>query len=698
VSSQADIRAGVSDSFPLPWVVGLWATFLIGAALLSAGLATLMTIAYTFGAFTLFALPGFFVTPIFFPSDPATRLERSIYSVIVGIALSSYAAILTGFRVGWNPKSIALALVALGLGCAVCGALLRGRLALSIRSWSRSDYAMLAGIGIVVVLFSAIPALRVGKLTSQGYAYTWLYGFDFLYRADVIQAMTNHMPPDWHWMSGVPLRMYLVGYAIPAFAYAASGKTLILHSVLLLTTLACGYLMLASLYVFLRTVFSETKVLLSALFLTLISYSYYWVYDIARTFFFPPGRGLFGSISTVSHHIQRTLLVEPQAALATSLLLIVLAMLAMVRFRLNSVVLALAIGVFLAISFGMEAMQGLLAVAWFGLFYFLRIVLKKSPRDEFLPFLAAVASCGVVALSFFALGMYARSTSHLAPITFNPWIAEFGLPYFLIEMGPLLILGAWGTFRWWRGSREEFGWPLLLLALITVLQVLLVFQKPPARMADRLLPFALIPFSAYLLREFWSNRLGRIAAVAISAVVLLGVPTFFTDIHSTSGVDNPYDTRYVHPADMQACQWIRQNLPETAVVQGNYDYFSGIDRGLYMSLIASFAQRPQILGWTTNAAYVVDNGWPIAKERRADLDQMFTSTEISSVVRVVRKYAIDYLYFGPHEAVKYPQFRTLLQSAPDQFHEVYSRDGVSIFQFLAAVPGTTATHSVVTAN
>jgi hypothetical protein len=510
----------------------------------------------------------------------------------------------------------------------------------------------------------------------------------------VIQAMTTHLPPDWYWMSGIPLRMYLVGYALPAFAYTASGKTLALHSILLLTTLACGFLLLASLYIFLRNLFSETRVLLSTLFVALVAYSYYWVYDAAKALLLKPGQGLFGSVSSVSHHLQRTILVEPQAALATSLIFVVLALLALVRFRLNNSALAVFLGLCLAISFGIEAMQGLLAVVWFGLYYFLRIVWDKSLNGEAVkPFLAFLVSCGIVSASFFAIGMYQRSTSHLAPFAFSKWIAEFGVLYFLIEMGPLFLLGIWGVIRWWRGPREEFGWPLLLLAGVTILQVLFVFQKPPARMADRLLPLVLIPFVAYLFRDLWSARLSRIAALAAGIVILLGVPTFFTDIHAASDVSNPYDTRYVRPEDMQACQWIRQNLPETAVVQGEYDYFSGPDRGLYLSLIASFAQRPQVLGWTTNAAYVVDNGWPVAKERRSDLDQMFSSAELSSVIRVVRKYSIGYLYVGPFEAGKYPHFAALLQNAPGQFREVYSQNGVSIFRYLEPQPSTPASSS-----
>jgi len=675
------------SSIRVPWVIMLWTLFLLSLGLLCFGIASGAAILYTAATLVLFALPGFFVAPIFFGSDPGVRPESAVIGSVFGIAISSYIAIVIGFLYGWQPKFIALAIMGLACVCAAVRYSVKDRLYLPVRKWTRIDYSILAAMGLVLALFTASPALHVGKLTSHGYAYTWLYGFDFVYRSDVIQAMTTKLPPDWFWMTGVPLRMYLVGYAMPAFAYAASGKAIALHSVLLLMTLCSSLLMLACLYIFLRTLFSETKVLLSAIFVTLFAYSYYWFYDVLNAFLIRLGHGFHfsGSVSSVSHHFQRTFLVEPQAALATSLLLIVLSLLALVRYRLNDYALAVFLGICLGVSFGMEAMQGLLAIAWFGFFYLGRLLLAKgSLRDEYGPFLAAVSSCGLVCASFFLLGMYHRSTSHLAPMEFNTWIAKFGLAYFPIEIGPLLLLGAWGVARWWRRSRQDFGWPLLLLGALTLIQVLLVFQKPPARMADRILPVVLVPFVAYFFQDLWSRNSKRSTRLFVVAIILAAVPNFFTDVYFTSDVNNVSDTYYVRPEDMQACQWIRQNLPETAVIQGDYNYFAGPDRGLYMSLIASFAGRPQVLGWSTNAGFVVDNGAALAKERRQDIDAALSSSQLSPLIGFVQKYSVDYLYVGPSEQGKYPQLLPLLQTAPDQFREIYSRNGVSLFRYVAA--------------
>lgn len=683
---QACTKAEPSTNIRGRWVTALWTLFIVSLGFLSVGIASRAAILYTAATLVLFMLPGFLVMPAFFGSDPGVRPVRAIIGAVFGIAISSYMAIVIGFLYGWSPKVISLAIVGLSCVCAAVGRIFRGRLHLPVRKWTGIDGSILAGIGIVLVLFSANPSLHVGKLTSHGYAYTWLYGLDFLGRSDYVIAMTTKLPPDLFWMTGISLRMYLVGYAMPAFAYAASGKAIDLHSVLLLMTLSLSFLMLGCLYIFLRTLFSRTKVLLSGVFLVLFAYSYYWLYDVVKAILMRPGQRM-QFYDSVSHLFQRTFLVEPQAALATSLLLIVLSILALIRYRLNNFALAAFLGVCLGVSFGTDAMQGVVMIAWFGLFYLGRLVLAKGfLRDEYGPFVAAVVSCGAVCMSFLLLGMYQRSTSHLVKLQFNTWIAEFGLAFFPIEFGPLLFLGVWGAVRWWRGSRDDFGWPLLLLGAVAMMQVLLLeqFPNPRTRMADRLLPIVLVAFAAYLVRE-WSPGTKRSTRLLAAGIVLAAIPTFFTDIYFTSNVNDIYNTRYVSVEDKQACDWIRQNLPERAVIQGEHNYFAGgPDRGLYLSLISSFAQRPQVLGWFSGAAVLVDNGWNTARQRRADIGEMLSANQLAPLVRIVRKYAIDYVYVGPFEQERHKQLLPLLQSAPDQFREVYSQNGVDIFRYVGA--------------
>jgi len=680
---------------PMLWAVATATLLVLALAVLSIEIAPPVAILYSVATFMLFVLPGILIGPMFFGRSSAWQPERIIFGALFGIAASSYVAIVVGILYGWVPKVIVIAILAVCCACAAVGRVFRDRPLLPApRRWTATDYTILSGMCLALVLFVASPYLHVGKLTTQGYAYTWLFGLDFLWRSDAISAMTVHLPPDLLWMTGNPVRMYLVGYAMPAFTYAAGGKLLPLHSILLLVTLGQALLMLGCLYAFLRTLFSDARVLASSGFLILLTYSYYWMYAFVKRFVATPGvrAGLlidprFWNYDSVSHLFQRSFLVEPQAALATSLLLVMLAMLALIRYRLQSIALGLFFGLLLGISFGTDAMQGLIMVAWFGLLYLARFIRAKGQlQDEYLPFAAAVVSCAAISGSFFLLGMYQASTSHLVKLHFNSWIAVFGVAFFPVEFGPLIFLGIWGLVRWWRRNRGEFAWPLLLLAAIVLLQVAFVSEPPvpTTRMADRLLPIALLVFAAYLFRDLWSARLGGSNRFLAAGIVLAALPTFFTDIYFTSNLQDPYTTRYVRTEDQQACDWIRKNLPETAVIQGETQYYVGADHGEYLNLIASFSGRPQVLGWNTGAAVLVADGWQICELRIPDIQAMLDATDSSQLVRILQKYSIDYIYVGPFEQERHKTLLGVVQGAQDQFHEVYSQNQVHIFRYLAA--------------
>lgn len=680
------ITAVASSPKTVIWsAIALWAVCLVGLGVVSANLADRTAIVWTAVTLLLFMLPGLLVTPIFFGNRPGARMESAIVGAIFGLGMSGYVAIVVGFRYGWSPKAIASAILALSALCAGAGRVFKGRVCLPVRSWTGPEHCILAAMCTVVVAFSALPALHVGKLTPRGYAYTWLYGLDFVARSDYATAMTTRLPPDLFWMTGNPLRMYLVGYTTPAFAFAASGRTVSMHAVMLLTTLCLSIFLVMNLFVLLRALFSDARVLGGAAFVALIGYSYYWVYAAAKAAFMKSGHR-FDFHDGVSHLLQRSFLVEPQALLATSLLLVVLSVLAFARYRLNSLPMAIFVGVCLGIAFGAEGVQGMVMVGWFGLFCLGRFLfVRTSLREELRPFVAAVASCGLICGSYFLLGMYQRSTSHMMWIGFDPWILKYGLAYLPIEFGPLLILGIWGAMSWWRGGREDFGWPLLLLGITALIPVLLIRTPAPtpARMVDRLWPVVLTAFSAYLMRELWVPRGARKAVLAAATLVLAAVPTFFTDIYYTSNVGDLYDTHYVLPEDMEACNWIRHNLPETAVIQGTYNYTASPDRGLYSSLISSFAQRPQVLGDYSAAAMLVADGWPLATQRRDEIDSTMSSGNLESLLRFVQRYSVAYIYAGPVEQRKFKSLLPLLQNAPAEFQEVYSKDGVFIFRVLA---------------
>ena len=328
-------------------------------------------VAITLSAFLLMALPGVLIGIALFGSNLRQQPESLIFGAPLGLALSGYIALMLGYVVRWSAPLIVVALLILTALTGICALRHRFSPLLScLRPWSSADFSILGGMELAVLGFVAIPFSRVGELTPDGYAYTWLFGFDFILRAAYAASITIGLPIDHIHMAGVPLHMYLVGYVLPAFSSSLSGETVHLHSILLVTETLFDLMFIACLLAFWRLFAKSAKALLATAIVGLIGYSYYGLFVIVRHFA-PLLLGPFGTrlqrqfaFGNVSHLYQRLLMVEPQAVLALSVFLFVITVVLSSDRRLEvglSCVLGLAIGV----EFGVDSWLGITLAAWF---------------------------------------------------------------------------------------------------------------------------------------------------------------------------------------------------------------------------------------------------------------------------------------------------------------------------------------------
>ncbi len=684
----------------VPMRIAAYAIFLsvLAACFLASILSSLKGVLLTAAGLSIFALPGLFAGLSLFGRRAYRCPESLIFGSALGIGLSSTAAVAVGYLAGWSPSPILMAIAVLSALCALLGKAYWNRPLLPPpRRWESWEYLLLAGVMLVLTGFVAMPFMNVGRITAYGYAYTWLFGYDFLLRADYTSAMTIGFPPNSLSLAGEPLRMYLVGYALPAFIYSASDKGVPLHAVMQLTSLGLNSILYCCLYAFLRVFFSSKRVLISTAFVSLFGYSYYWLVSLAKRIVLnpthPPELQRLGhellKYGNVSHIFTRLVLVEPQAVLAFCLLLLVLFALELNHYEIDGYPLALCFGATLGIIFGTDALWGLIAMVWFGIVLLARLLTAPSQRGRRFGFLAtAVASCGLVCFSFFALGMYQFSSGH--ELSFSPywWLFKFAPLYFPVEFGPLLLLGVWGFMLQWRRHRLGISNPLVIFLVIALFQVAFVQVSvlPRERMADRILPIALLVWVGCLFRDLYEDASHRGRLYLAWGLVLIAIPTFFTDIYFTSNVTDVNETRFVSVSDRKACDWIRRNLPNTAVIQGEPQYLGyiggyNVRQELFISLIASFAERPQVLGWNY-ASEQVPNGEKIVEQRARDLREMLSSNDRITLVNVIQKYGINYLYVGPYEQMLHPALLSTLERTPQDFQEIYSADGVHIFHVL----------------
>src|SRR5207302_5399485 len=188
------------------------------------------------------------------------------------------------------------------------------------------------GVVTVLMLFVAVPLLNVGRLTPMGYAYTWLFGYDFLVRGEYTTAMTIAFPPNCMVLAGKPLNMYLVGYSLPAFIYTASRQTVPLHMVLQLIGLFVSILFYGSVFSVLRVFLPHRKALISTAFVCMFGYSYYWIVSVAKHFLLNSGHSTelrklgqqLAGYGYVSHLFTPLVLIELPALLALSFLCLML--------------------------------------------------------------------------------------------------------------------------------------------------------------------------------------------------------------------------------------------------------------------------------------------------------------------------------------------------------------------------------------
>jgi hypothetical protein len=648
--------------------------------------------------FILFCLPGILVGTRLFGPVSWKRPEGWILGSVFGLVSSEFVVLMSSYVLGWKISKLLAALAIFYIiSVALTRFTLKRRIILTSPEWALRDYSILFAAILAFLIFAALPFFNFGRLTSSGYAYSWLFGFDFILRGSYAASITLGMPPDFLHLTGNTFRYYLVSYTAPAFAYSLGNKNTPVMYLLLSYTLITDLLFIVSLFIVLRHFVRNYRALGWTAFIAMAAYSYYSFYSFVHLALLnlPQSGGIFGknhilfsyfSYNDVSHLFQRPMLVEPQAITGLCVLLCIIYVLEVLCYALTRYDLAFVLGLGLGIIFGIDALLGLITMIWVGTLYFVRWFRDgRTLVSELGPVCFSTLVCASVYLSYFAVGMYRASDSGQLYVRTYWWIIRYAPVYFPLEFGPMFILGMWGLWRFRKRNHPQLSVSLTLFAVVVLAQVVFlgVGVLPRERLADRILPIVFLVWTGLFLEDVFTierNRWIRIAAVLL---IFAAVPTYFTDIYFTSAIHDPNRTSYVTPADMRACEWMRRNVPEAAIVQSEPNYFGkfsvvGPQLVYPISLIPDFAERRVIVGEWYVAGTLLAQSKQIEEVRAHDIRDMFSARDIREVLRVVSKYSIDYLYIGPLEQNKYPQILGVLQSQPTFFHEVYSRQGVHI--------------------
>jgi hypothetical protein len=649
------------------------------AILEGAFLADARTLAITILAFGLFALPGFVVFRRF-----TTSIGRAVvYGLPLGYSLTSLLIItVTGLR-GWDISVISVAYL-LGVTALSVARYLRSapRAAPAPESDNSATPALplIVALGLALtVLTLYVPLAHAGRLTANGYAYTALFGHDFILRGLDSVAVANSIPSDNYFFDGqTTYNYYILWYILPATVYNLLGKHAAITSVVsiidLLNVPILGALVYYALVDFLRTITTVpvASVRLSWIFILLFvcAYSYHWLFYLVTDLgsaTIPALAVLSTKMGPISTSWFKDFLFQPHSLLALMQFLVVMHLALMPAFRLRGILLGVLLGSLLLTDTVIFLVAGSAFAIWY--------LTQTDIRTRVIEFcLLSVTGAVIVGLCFslriFIVPEYSNR------IILSPYGAAIAaLPVLLpLCLGPLPVFGllALKERAWNRGEQ----WRLLLILLaVSLFFMLFVTEVLEGNVFLRkgllTLRLPLIILSASYLYMISFSRLRKVSF----ALLALALPTLFTDIYASSNTDDARYTTYVQADDMAAAVWLRDHTPQHAIVQSLIEYPGRFE----YSATVIFGERKAALGFWKLANIRYPNKEGITRRVR-EIEALFSTTDVEQRADLVRALHIDYIFIGSHERARFPGIDARIAADTVHFREVYASATVKVYQ------------------
>ena len=629
-------------------------------------------------------------------------LDGLIWGTVLGVALGALVTSIIVYLIGWH----------LGVIFSTAGALPtivffilagKNRLHSESQTVKVDDIQILLTALLIVTLFFYFPFKNLGALINDKYLYTWLFGHDFINRMVHVVSLSRGLPLDSFFFSGETLSYYWLAYVYPALLMNIDVVKLNSQQLLQLTVLLYSLLSTASFFIFFKGIINKRRYVLLLIFLTLCCYSYSYLYVVAlKAWTALTGNShlnIFGYdlpvFSGFSHTFYRFFLVQPQATLGMAIMLMIFSF-----YKKKQTLYGFGIvGLLTGLLFGVDATNGIMLGLWLGCMSFFAVLINKDKRilvGEI--HLLSLACTGFIYACFFLIEMYSLQTGKgVLRLNLN-WFSVLMSPfYFILEYGPMLILGAAGMIKLFKKKETLRNWVYPYIILFGIALFFNFFITNPTEIffgllkATRVMPICLLAFTAYL----WSDGLQTNKIKAVTAFLLMiAFPSFFMDNFIASDIAKP--STFVRQSDMEAAIWIKKNLPRQAIIQAEPNY-PGIE-GQYIpkysySIIPIFAERRTAIGeW--KASSQEHSGSDEVGERFHSIRKMFGTTDINECRKILDKYNIDYIYVGALEKKLYSEGIKKFHNSKKYFKQVYSRNGDNIFQFIHIVKNVRGSNDI----
>ena len=636
----------------------------------------------------IYSSPGIVLANLVW-TNTASRTEKVIFGSVIGLAFSCYISVIVSYFVGWNPLIIIASIIAL----TVTGILLKRKFPnksciIGLSPWSKSEFLACSICVCFVGVFLYIVFSRVGLETEMGYRYSWLFGHDFINKAVNAVSLTHGVPPPHFFFAGEPLIYYVLSYSVAALAYTILGVNYSIHNIVILVSFLQALLFVFIIAQFFKSWF-KPAIVYRLLVLSFGFYSFYGIFVILKGQLLDFGApSMVLEFSGVSHLFYRFFLVEPQTVMGLMVFLVVLSLVVRTEFGSN-IIPILITGLLIGIEFGIEPILGMILVFTYGLTFLYRLSFGKIKFKRFVSVVLGGAIPTIIVYStYYLIGIYSLSGGDqgLNFALLNKFFL-FILPIIaLISFGPSTFFGFMGLISLFRKKAQNNADIVIIMGCLVIFFMITVSHESEKIFGylkgEKILFIVLLVLSGFFFQwaEIWKQKTKKIVLVALSVVSIPALLTPFVDCYQASFTDKE-GVSYVSYEDMEACDWIKRNLPKDAVVQSEPQYPGS--KYAY-SLIADFAERKMAVGEWKVAGVKHDKGNREIPERYHQIkENLFKTLSLEKAHSVAIHYGINYIYIGPHERKIYPKETMEKWGGNNElFRKVYDKNSIKIYKVL----------------
>ncbi len=659
---------------------------LFSPGLLCTAVAPLHTALAVLAGLCLFALAGIPIVHFLTRNTDLDRFTRFAITVPVGYLVStafSVILILFGIKQGYLVLTI---VTAINLVLIAGYRKIMGETG-SDTPWNSRGRGFLVTaliLVLVIMVLLLIPYIHVGKVTPGGVAYRAYFSGDYLKHVAVTaELLRGDLPPENPFYAGETLHYYWMYYIYPAMMTDILGVDS-LEPVLKSVNFYMAGIFLWLWFLTVRTLVPGRWLWPVVGLIPFVAYSFEGITVLRHMRGMNRGleeffrynvdghsRWLFGAPEI--NGLYRLLVYNMQHIIPAAIFLVCILILGSRPVFKHKT--ALVLGLLCGLTIGHSGFLGSFLTLWLaGCVAFSGNLNRLDIRNRvYLLVLLGIfpaISMAIYKWGFLMLGSRVPlQIALVTPLKTHPFL------FFFLNFG-VALPGIAGIFFWRRFNR-----PVILLAILSITVISLVtaadWGSDVAVKVGYTAAIALTLLLGSLLTLL--NRVRPVQYILVTVILLAFIPASIApamEVLNFSDIENPRYLSLITNRDLRAYRWIREHLPESAIVQ------KGLRANLIeapYSAIPTFAHRHTFCGdWMHGHIFLIPE--PPYKARVEIVNTIFSSQDAGEIQTLCNLHGIQFIYWGekefefhgwPHAILENPQRFKVLYSDVEETGQTY---------------------------